>query len=172
MVTLDEAILHLKQKSDLIVIDSTTWRDDDFRTYEEATGLKIPKQLEAMLRQCGHCVVESNDAFLATYEDGSRSTHESQILVSDHENFITMHRMFIAQSPWNDQFTSPMVFFGTADSGHSYLLMDGKDPDAGTVYLWARATDSFGTGNNAKGLAKVADSLPEFFINLTSIEDL
>lgn len=45
MVALDEAIQHLKEHSDLIVIASTTWKESDFRTYEDATGLKIPEQL-------------------------------------------------------------------------------------------------------------------------------
>ena len=65
-----------------------------------------------------------------------------------------------------------MVFFGTADSGHSYLLMDGKNPKNNTVCFWERATDKFGEGNNAKGLAKVADSLSDFFVKLTSIDSL
>ncbi|MFD1747601.1 SMI1/KNR4 family protein [Rhizobium helianthi] len=172
MATLDKAIAHLKEQSGLIVIDSTTWSDADFRSYEEATGLRIPTQLEEVLRRVGHCVVEENDAFLVQCEDGSRAPHESQILVSEHEQFITMHRMFISQSPWVEQFTLPMVFFGTADAGHSYLLMDGKNRDNGAVYFWERATDPFGTGNNAKGVVKVADSLPEFFFSLTSAENL
>jgi hypothetical protein len=52
------------------------------------------------------------------------------------------------------------MVFGTADGGHSYLLMDGKDPKNGTVYLWERTSDPSGSRNNARGLAVVAPTLP------------
>jgi hypothetical protein len=52
------------------------------------------------------------------------------------------------------------MVFGTADGGHPYLLMDGKDPNNGTVYLWERTSDPSGSRNNARGLAVVAPTLP------------
>lgn len=65
-----------------------------------------------------------------------------------------------------------MVFFGSADGCNAYLLMHGDDPDNNAVYLWERATDPWGTGDNAMGLAKVADHLYEFFFNLKPEENL
>ncbi|PYE29796.1 hypothetical protein C8J37_1461, partial [Rhizobium sp. PP-WC-1G-195] len=35
-----------------------------------------------------------------------------------------------------------------------------------------RATDPFGTGNNSKGIIRLADSLPDFFLSLTGLENL
>lgn len=172
MPDLNEAIKFLQNNCDFQVVQNTTWNTENFDQFSELTGLTIPSDLAVVLRKYGHCGTECNDSFLVQYDDGSRSVHDVQVLVSDHEQFITRHRMFISQSPWPDQFTLPMVFFGSADSGHSYLLMDGKNPDNGAVYFWERATDPFGTGNNAKGVVKVADSLPEFFVSLTSAENL
>ena len=74
--------------------------------------------------------------------------------------------MFIAKPNWPDQFTLPMVFFGSADGGHAYLLMDGRDRTNNKVFLWEQASDPFGTGNNARGLNLVAPTLFEFFYNL------
>ena len=172
MVTLDQAFAYLRDNCALEVIAATAWSVSDIRAYEAATGLKIPDQLRTVLMQVGHCGVESNDAFIVTHDDGSRSVHESQILVSSRNSFMAMHQMFMKDDPWPNQFTLPMVFFGTADAGHSYLLMDGTNPENGEVYFWERATDPFGTGDNAKGVAKVADSLAEFFMKLTAPDKL
>lgn len=170
--TFDDAIEHLKQNCDLNVIELTTWTEDECRLYEAETGLKIPPSLKHFLKVIGHCVVESNDAFIAQYADGSRSVHETQILMSDKKNFISAYRMFVVDQDWVDQFTLPMVFFGTADAGHSHLLMNGRNPDDEGVYIWERATDPFGTGNNARGVGRVANSLPEFLFNLRPAEEL
>lgn len=172
MPNLDEAMKFLKEKCDLQVVPNTTWSTEDFDRFSDLTGLAIPNDLADVLRHYGQCATEYNDAFLVQYEDGSRSVHDLQVLVSTYDNIVSRHETFIAGSAWPDQFTLPMVFFGSADAGHSFLLMDGKNLDNSSVYFWERGTDPFGTGNNAKGVAKVADSLPEFFTNLTSAENL
>ena len=56
--------------------------------------------------------------FMVEYEDGSRSVHESQILVGSRKHFMIMYEMFMRDDPWPNQFTLPMVFFGAADGGH------------------------------------------------------
>ncbi len=63
-------------------------------------------------------------------------------------------------------------FFCSADSGHSYLLADGINSENNAVYIWQHATDPFGTGNNSKGIIKLADSLTDFFLTLTRLENL
>lgn len=172
MLSLDQTLGHLRERCDLNVVPATTWSDEDVTPYEAATALWIPDELKTVLTRIGHCSVESRDAFVAEYRDGSRSVHEIQILVSSRKTFVTIHDMFITGHPWPDQFTLPMIFFCTADAGHSYLLMDGNNPGNGTVYLWKRATDPFGTGNNARVLGVVAPSLFEFFINLKFTEEI
>lgn len=172
MPDLNEAIKFLQDNCDFQIVPNTAWNEEDFEHFTERTGLTIPSDLADVLRKYGHCGTEYNDSFLVQSEDGSRSVHDVQVLVSDFDNIVSLHETFISGSVWPDQFTLPMVFFGSADAGHSYLLMDGKHPDNGAVYFWERGTDPFGTGNNAKGVVKVADSLPEFFNNLTSAENL
>lgn len=172
MRNFNHSIKFLQDNCDFQVIANTTWSEDKFKEFSHCTGLAIPNDLADILRQYGHCGTECNDSFLVQYDDGSRSVHDVQVLISNFDIIVSRHETFISASVWPDQFTLPMVFFGSADSGHSYLLMDGKNPDNGSVYFWERATDPFGTGNNAKGVVKVADSLPEFFLSLTSAENL
>lgn len=172
MVVLKDAVQFLEENSDFQRVPDTTWTDRDFSRFTELTGLIVPKQLEEVLRQYGHCGTEYNDSFLVEYDDGSRSVHDVQVLVSNFDTIVSWHDTFIANSSWEKQFTLPMIFFGSADSGHAYLLMGGKNPENGAVYFWERATDPFGTGNNAKGIVKLADSLPEFLINLSAPENL
>jgi len=172
MINLDDAIEFLKQNCDFQIVPDTTWGDDEFKRFTESTGLVIPSQLAEVLRRYGQCGTEYDDSFLVEYEDGSRSVHDVQVLVSSFDTILSRHETFISGSTWPDQFTAPMVFFGSADSGHSYLLMDGANPEKGTVYFWERATDPFGTGDNAKGLAKIADSLPEFFVKLAASDSV
>ena len=172
MPNLNDAIQFLQNNCDFQVVPHTTWNEESFDRFSELTGLTIPNGLADVLRQYGQCGTEYNDSFLVKYGDGSRSVHDVQVLVSNFDNIVSRHETFISGSVWPNQFTLPMVFFGSADAGHSYLLMDGKNPDNDAVYFWERGTDTFGTGNNAKGVIKIADNLPEFMLNLTSAENL
>lgn len=171
MVQLDAAIDFLKENCDFQIVPNTTWADGDFERFTELTGLIVPTQLAEVFRQYGQCGTEYNDNF-SVQNDGSRSIHDIQVLVSNFDTIVSRHEMFISKSIWDDQFIIPMIFFGSADSGHSYLLADGKNVENNAVYFWERATDPFGTGNNARGIAKVADTLYEFFYNLKPREDL
>jgi hypothetical protein len=172
MNELKDAIEFLEANCDFQIVPDTKWADSDFARFTELTGLVIPDQLAEMLRQYGQCGTEYNDSFLVEYEDGVRSVHDIQVLISNFDNIVSRHETFFSASVWEKQFTLPMVFFGSADSGHSYLLMDGENPKNGAVYFWERATDPFGTGNNAKGVVKLADSLPEFLFSLSAPENL
>jgi hypothetical protein len=174
-ITLDAAIRKLQETDDWECFDDKPWSDSDIADYEKKTNLTIPNQLREVLKQYGwngFAEPHLHANFVAVWDDGTRSVHESQVLVSDKEQLETMHRMFVTNSTWPNQFTLPMVFFGTADGGHAYLLMDGTNPNNDAVYFWERATDPFGTGNNQRGVAKVADSLYEFFYNLKPRDEL
>lgn len=168
-MSMDEAIAKMQETGDWDFDETTRWSDADIADYERNTGLKIPGQLRAVLKSFGSNGFGRPDRhanFIATSQDNSRSVHEVQVLVADKAEFAAMYSMFIGNSAWPGQFTLPMVFFGTADGGHSHLLMDGKAEENSAVYLWERASDPYGTGNNSRGVAHVADSLYEFFSNL------
>ncbi|RYZ80943.1 MAG: hypothetical protein EOP06_24395 [Proteobacteria bacterium] len=167
----DTAIEFLKENCDFQVVPGTAWNDSDFSRFTELTGLVIPNHLAEVLRRYGQCGTEYNDYFLVE-EVGGRSVHNIQVLISNFDIIATNYETFISKSVWENQFTLPMVFFGSADSGHSYLLGDGENPENNAVYFWERATDAFGTGNNSKGITKLADSLPDFFLSLTAFENL
>jgi hypothetical protein len=171
MSHIDAAIEFMKESCGFQVVPNTAWDDSHFDRFTEVTGLVIPNQLAEVLRRYGHCGTEYNDYFHVEDARGDRSAHDIQVLISSFDIIIRNHETFVAKSVWKDQFTLPMVFFGSADSGHSYLLADGKNPENNAVYFWERATDAFGTGNNSKGITKLADNLPEFFLGLTAFEN-
>ncbi len=172
MSQIDDAIEVLKENCGFQVVSGTTWNDGDFSRFTELTSLVIPNQLADVLRRYGQSGTEYNDYFLVEDRDGGRSVHDVQVLISTFDIIAERHETFISRSIWEDQFTLPMVFFGSADSGHSYLLADGINPENNAVYFWQRATDPFGTGNNSKGITRLADSLPDFFLALTGLENL
>lgn len=174
-ITLDEAIAKMRATGDWSFEEDSLWTDQDIADYESQTGLQIPDQLAEVLKLYGWNGFEQPDLyanFVATFEDGSRSTHEVQVLVSGKKRFYDRHNMFITTPAWPNQFTLPMVFFGTADGGHAYLLMDGRDRSNNKVYLWEQASDPFGTGNNARGIGVVAPTLYEFFYNLKKSDEI
>lgn len=172
MSQIDDAIEVLKEKCGFQVVPGTTWNDGDFSRFTELTGLAIPTQLADVLRRYGQSGTEYNDYFLLADRDGGRFVHDVQVLISTFDIIVERHETFISRSVWEDEFTLPMVFFGSADSGHSYLLADGIDSENNAVYIWQHATDPFGTGNNSKGIIKLADSLTDFFLTLTRLENL
>jgi SMI1-KNR4 cell-wall len=171
-VSLDMAISYMRENCDFDSIPETQWADADFRDFEVTTGLKIPSQLAQVLKQIGGGCAEQNNSFLVRYDNGSCSVHETQILISMKETMLGSQELFITNSSWPDRFNLPMIFFGSADGGNSYLLMDGSNPENNAVYFWERATDPWGTGDNTLGLGKVADSLYEFFYRLRPYEEL
>ncbi|ASY66742.1 hypothetical protein SJ05684_b57600 (plasmid) [Sinorhizobium sojae CCBAU 05684] len=174
-VTLDEAVAKMQSTGDWSFEEDSLWSDQDISAFEAETGLVIPSQLAEVLKRYGWNGFGRPDKyakFLAVFEDGTRSVHEVQILVSPQEDIRQSHDMFIVKPSWPDQFTLPMIFFGTADGGHSHLLVDGRDRGNNQVFLWEQASDPFGTGNNARGLGLVAPSLFEFFYNLKRAEEI
>lgn len=172
MSQVDAAIEFLKENCDFQVVPGTAWNDSNFSRFTELTGLVIPNQLAEVLSRYGQCGTEYNDYFLVEEAGGGRSVHDIQVLISNFDIIATNHETFISKSVWKEQFTLPMVFFGSADSGHSFLLADGENPENNGVYFWERATNAFGTGNNSEGITKLADSLPDFFLSLTALENL
>lgn len=174
-VTLDEAIARMQATGDWSFEEDSLWSAQDILEFEDYTTLSVPEQLAAVLMRYGWNGFEQPDIyanFVVTYEDGGRSAHEVQVLVSGKKRFYDRHDMFISSSTWPDQFTLPMIFFGTADGGNSYLLMNGQDKTDNRVWLWEQASDPFGTGNNARGLGFAAPSLYEFFYNLKKADEI
>ncbi len=174
-ITLEEAIEKMQATGDWSFDEDSLWSDQDIADYETETGLQIPDQLAEILKRYGWNGFEQPERhanFVATFEDSTRSTHEVQVLVSAKKRFYDRYNMFIAKPNWPDQFTLPMVFFGSADGGHAYLLMDGRDRTNNKVFLWEQASDPFGTGNNARGLGLVAPTLFEFFYNLKKADEV
>lgn len=174
-VTLNEAIEKMKSSGDWDYEQDSLWSDQEILDYEAETGLLIPDQLADVLKRYGWNGFgrpDKNALFLATFEAGTRSVHESQTLVSSKKTIYQNYRMYIAKPNWPDQFTLPMVFFGTADGGQALTVMDGRDRSNNKVYIWEQASDPFGTGNNARGLGLVAPSLFEFFYNLRKVDEI
>lgn len=174
-VTLGQAIAKLEASGDWEFDEDTLWSEKDIADFEAETGLLIPDQLAEVLKLCGwngFGEPHENALFVAVFEDGTRSVHESQVLVSSKKIIHQNHRMYIANPNWKDQFTLPMIFFGTADGGNSLTVMDGRDRTNNKVYLWEEASDPFGTGNNARGLGLVAPTLFEFFYNLKKVDEI
>jgi hypothetical protein len=174
-ITLDQAIAKMEASGDWESDENTLWSAKDIADFEAETGMLIPDQLAEVLKRYGwngFGEPHENALFIAVFEDGTRTTHESQVLVSSKKTIYQSHRMFIANPSWRDQFTLPMIFFGTADGGNSHVLMDGRDRSNNKVYLWEQASDPFGTGNNARGLGLVAPTLFEFFYNLKKSDEI
>ncbi len=174
-ITLSEAVEKMQATGDWSFEQDSLWSDQDIEEYESATNLQIPDQLAEVLWTYGWNGFNEPERyanFVAEFEDGSRSTHEVQVLVSAKKRFYDRYSMFIKAPSWPDQFTLPMVFFGSADGGNAYLLMNGADRTDNKVFIWERASDPFGTGNNARGLGFVAPTLFEFFYNLRKDDEI
>lgn len=155
------------------------WSDADFERFQTETGCTVPTQLEALLRSYAMVHVESDDydkpqydSFLAKWDDGFQSQHSVKTLIDRLESMISNYRIFRHDQALPDRFPHEMVFFGDADGGLSQLLMSGTDPEDNTVYLWKKANNAWGEGDNAGGLARCADTLFEFMYNLVPEEDL
>ncbi|MCM2505710.1 hypothetical protein NDN16_18780 [Aureimonas altamirensis] len=166
MTTLDDALAHLETHCAFSAVPGTAWTNSDFETYATRSDFRIPPDLEALLRRVGTCAAEENDGFVATYEDGTRLVHETQMLSTDCGKVLDRHSAFIANDSGSSRFPLPMVFFGTADAGQNHLLMNGREHSDRAVYLWVRNDDPFGTGGNARGLGRVADTLFDFLAGL------
>ena len=177
--TLTDAIEHLRSNF-ILEEDGKPWTDADFMAFTAATGFVIPTQLEEALRAHGPLIPEWDDNmegtpwFLAEFEDGTVTKNEVLVLLDSREEMVTSHRTFKTDyvNVWPDRFTPDMVFFGTANNNYMHLLMNGKDPTDNAVYCWFMASDPFGTGNNALGLGKVADTLFDFYCNLRREDEI
>jgi len=110
--------------------------------------------------------------FIGNYPDGERSLFEVQILTHREPHMRTCYNIFRVQDGDDSGMPLPMHFFGTADGGNSHLLMDGADPSNNAVFVWEGSDDPWGEDENSIGLAKVADTLYEFYINLRPYEEL
>jgi hypothetical protein len=170
--TIQQAIEHMERNCAFTSYPEKRWNASELAEYQRETGIKLPQQLAYVLREIGECYVEENDGFVAERDDGTRSVHNTQVLVGDMEWIMSTYELLISKSEWPDRLPGQLVIFGSADGGNAYLMMDGTGEQNNAVYLWARATDPWGTGDNATGLEKVADSLFGFFYNLKPEEDL
>lgn len=173
MITFQQAFDYIRTHCGFDHEEGSNWSDSDLTKYETETGLVIPNQLKETLRNIGFFAVEDRDSFLVNYEDGTRSVHETQMVVYHMEHMLWARRAFATHDDTGDpRMPLPMHFFGTADGGNNHLLMDGTDPNNNTVYFWRRVDDPWGEGDNTKGLGKVADTLYEFFYNLRPYDEL
>jgi len=171
--TLEEVIENLKNKSTGKYIHGAPWSDKDFERLLSETGCRVPRQLEQTLKTYGALDPWQEQYFLSHWPDGTVKKHQTQISVGDVDSMIDEFQSFRVNPAWNeDRFPYDMVFFGTADGGHTVLLASGTDQSDNTVYLWEKAGDPWGVGDNAIGIAKVADTFFEFLCGLTDEENL
>jgi len=172
--TLEEAIAGLQKQSSQNVVKGPSWSSEDFARLLSETKCAVPSQLEQTLSAHGRVDTSEFKYFLAQWSDGRVSKHEIQTLVKPSpDSMIDEFLSFRVNPDLNeDRFPYDMVFFGTADGGHSVLLANGTNPNDNTVYLWEKAGDPWGVGDNAVGIAKVADTFFGFLCGLIEEGDL
>jgi len=175
-VTLEQAIDKLRKTEDWGSDPDTRWTSADVRAYRQETGLQLNTQLQVVLEKfglTGFDEPEEHAYFLAHHDHGSTSIHEVQFLTYNFQHMVSSYHAFSSDREIGySRLPATLNFFGTADGGNNHLLTDGTNPENNAVYFWKRVDEPWGEGDNTKGLAKVADTLYEFFYNLRPYEEL
>ena len=169
---LSAAIDYLRQKPGFQEYPQFRWSTDDVREVESVTGLRIPADLKEMFLESGGIGLDNQELyFRGKFPDGSDAVGEIQIMINDADQVIDFHRTLVISEETPGRLDPKYIVFGTADGGNSFLMVDGT-ADGGAIYFWPLAFDPIGEGNNAKGVAKVANSLPEFIEGLRTIDEI
>jgi hypothetical protein len=148
------------------------WTDQDFQVFRDKTGLVMPRGLEQIYREVGMPQLDATELYFnAQFEDGSTEEGETQIIFNRPERVIGFHQDFTVGDQHAPRLPEGYVVFGTADGGNSFLLTKAGSEES-PIYYWKLAFDPFGEGDNARGLAKVANSLSEFLASLRTADEL
>lgn len=143
MTKIEAAIAKLQSTNDWEGSPGEEWTDTDSATLQQKTGLILPPDLEWVLRRHGSNGFNegSQDNFVAVDESGGITRHETQVLMTDREDMVSTTVQFAIEDGPDSRVPPPLLFFGTADGGHTHLLMNGKDHSDRAVYVWERSDD-------------------------------
>lgn len=169
---LSSAIDYLREKPGFQEYPQFRWSTDDVKEVEDVTGLRIPTDLKEMFLESGGISLENQELyFRGRFPDGTDTVGEIQIMINDADQVIDFHRTLVVSEETPGRLDPKYIVFGTADGGNSFLMVDGTTGD-GAIYFWPLAFDQIGEGDNAQGVAKVSDSLPEFIEALRTIDEI
>lgn len=176
MINLATAMSRLESNAYWIKKSGTEWTAPDFDRLKREIEIETPPDLRLALERNGVNTLdidkEAPNSFLAKDGTGAISRHQLQILMSSPSSMIVNTKQFSIEDGPDSRVPLPMLFFGKADGGHTHLLMNGKDHSDRAVYVWERADDPWGTGTNARGLAKAGDDLASFLMSLRPWDEL
>lgn len=163
---LDDAVATLKIYKDYYEEPDQCWSDADILEFQRSTGLSLPRQLEDFYRRYGVVGLSIGELyFSAVFSDGAQDVAQIQFIANRREQVLSFHETF-KDPTLPDRLPPNFIVFGTAEGGNSFMLADGKNAENDAVYYWPLAFDSFGEGDNERGLAKASGSLAEFIAGL------
>lgn len=169
---LAKAINRLRGFPDFSEYPQFRWSNSDIETLKRSTGLNMPNDLKEVLVELGAIGLKETELYFhPRYPDGSKVESEIQIMFNPLQQVLDCHETLIVSEHFPGRLDPKYIVFGTADGGNSFLLMDGTSGES-AVFFWALAFEPIGEGDNALGVAKVADSLPEFIDNLRLIDEI
>ncbi|MFK7836910.1 MAG: hypothetical protein AB8B60_11860 [Sulfitobacter sp.] len=147
------------------------WGDAEFAELKAATGCTPPAQLEKILREIGSFALGWDNAVLGVFDQGQVVKTEVQIAMAQLKTMVSDFRSLRMSTEFPDRFPLDMIFFGSAEAGHAKFVMHSAEMDDGAVYLWPITGESWGTPGNP-GLAKVTDTLFEFYYHMTEYDNI
>jgi hypothetical protein len=147
------------------------WQDTDFADLKAATQCTPPEQLETILRGIGSFALGWDNAVLGVFDQGHVVKTEVQIAMAQLKTMISDFRSLRLSTEFPDRFPLDMIFFGSAEAGHAKFVMHSAEKGDNAVYLWPISGEEWGTPGNP-GLAKVTDTLFEFFYYMTEYDNI
>lgn len=161
------AINRLRRHPEFRELSQRKWSEDDVIQVEQVTGMPVlPDMREIWLEIGGFGLEQTELYFTAHFPHGYEEEGEIQILFQDAEMVLDLHQTLVISKDNPGRLDSKYLVFGTADGGNSFLLTDAN----GGVHYWTLAFDPIGQGDNEAGVAKVADSMPEFINGLRTLD--
>ena len=148
-----------------------TWTDADFAELKSATNCTAPEQLELILREIGSFALHGENAVLGVFDQGQVVKTEIQIAMAQIKTMISDFRSLRLSTEFPDRFPLDMIFFASAEAGHAKLVMHTAEKGDNAVYLWPITGEPWGSPGNP-GLAKVTDTLFEFYYYMTEYDNL
>lgn len=164
---LSVAINRLRRHPEFRELSRRKWSEDDVVQVEQVTGIPIPRDLREIWLETGGFALEQTELyFTASFPHGYEEEGEIQIMFQDAEMVLDLHQTLVVSRDNPGRLDPKYLVFGTADGGNSFLLTDVD----GGVHYWPLAFDPIGQGDNEAGVAKVANSMPEFINDLRALD--
>ena len=120
---------------------------------------------------------EDDEFFLAHYPDGPKILMLETI---DSPRYIHSQNYILSESQYADPGSIILppghYSFGSAvdDDDHFQLMVNLKadDPDLGKIYVWRRAYNALGEGDNTEPMGFCADNLAQFLAGMAPYDEL